>query len=59
MIDALADTRRRERWRKGGIRVRVYICICILYIFLMRYRLETQRQIYIKVITTIRHTGKA
>lgn len=57
MIDALADTRRRAQRRKG--RIRVYIYIYSIYIFSMRYRLETQQQIYIKVITTIRHTGKA
>lgn len=43
MIDALADTRRRERENP------------YIYIFSMRYRVETQRRIYIKVITRIRH----
>lgn len=59
MIDALADTWRREQRRKGRIRVCICIYIFYIYIFLMRYRLETQRQIHIKIITTIRHTGKA
>lgn len=35
MIDALADTRRRERWRKGGIRVRVYIYMYIYSVYIL------------------------